>query len=114
MAYTRKPQTLGDLSSTISNIVAGAGTAADLLADPYFAEVVCRLGQIKAIERRQPVPACAKTPLGIPGGAGLQRAVVPLRAYVYAQQNQWVYPVAIGAAIGLPILLGYYLGKGKR
>jgi hypothetical protein len=34
-----------------------------------------------------------------------------LRGYVYAQQNQWVYPVAVLAAIGLPMWIGYELGR---
>ncbi len=36
-----------------------------------------------------------------------------LREYVKAEQQPWRYAVAAGVVIGLPMLLGYALGKGR-
>jgi len=97
---------MGDIASTIS-------TALDVAADPYLPEVVCRVQQLTQIDHGQAVQICADTPDNVVGGVGISRAIPALRAYVYAQQNPWVYPAVIAAVIGLPLLIGYELGKGK-
>ncbi len=95
---------MGDVASTIA-------TALDVASDPYLGEIVCRVGQLKNIDHNEAVQACTNTPDGVAGGVGLRNAIYPLRAYVYAQQNKWVYPVAVLAILGLPFWLGYELGK---
>ncbi|HEY4266748.1 MAG TPA: hypothetical protein VGM94_01020 [Galbitalea sp.] len=102
---------MGDLSSVISSIENSIGAGLDIASDPYLPEVLCHVGQLHAIQGGQPVPNCPETPDGLPGGVGLNRAVYPLRWYVYAQQNPWVYPLAAAVIIGLPMLIGYELGK---
>lgn len=104
MQRTGGPVGLGDLASIIT-------TAANVAEDPYLPEVICHADQLVAIEHQKPVPACQEIPAGLVGGAGLRKLVVPLRYLVYAEQNPWVYPVAIAAVLGLPFLLGYALGK---
>lgn len=96
---------MGDVSQVI-------GTALDVASDPYLAEVVCHVQQLKAIDHGEPVAVCAQTPAGVVGGVGLRKAIPALRAYVYAEQNPWVYPIAIAAIIGIPMWIGYELGKG--
>lgn len=95
---------------------AGLGDAVATLAsaatDPYLSETICRVGQLSAIDNRQPVPPCATTPGNRAGGVGLRKVMPALRAYVYAEQRPWVYPVAAVGVIGIPMLLGYLLGKG--
>ena len=101
----RRPlQGLGDLASVLS-------TASDVAADPYLPELICRIQQLKNINNGQAVAICAETPEGIPGGVGIGNLMMPLRGYVYAQQNKWVYPVAILAILGIPFLLGYRMGE---
>jgi len=98
---------MGDLASTI-------GTAIDVASDPYLSEVFCRIGQLKAIDHGEAVASCANTPPGAVGGIGLRNTIPALRGYVYAQQNKWVYPVAVAAIIGVPMWIGYVLGRGNR
>lgn len=98
---------MGDLASTIN-------TAVDVASDPYLAEVICHVGQLKAIDHGEPVGVCAETPDGVAGGVGLRNAIPVLRAYVYAQQHKWVYAVAAAAFIGLPMLIGYRLGESRH
>lgn len=98
---------MGDLLSTLN-------TAADVANDPYLPEVVCRLQQLKAIDNGQALPVCGETLDGQGGGIGLGHAMPALRAYVYAQQNTWVYPVAVAAIVGIPFWLGYIFGEGSR
>jgi hypothetical protein len=93
---------MGDVLST----VVGASQ------DPYLSEVICRVEQLQSIDKKQPVKPCVKTRPGLPGGIGLRRTIQPLRAYVYAEQRPWVYPVAVAAIVGLPLFIGYQLGKG--
>jgi hypothetical protein len=99
---------LGDLPGTI-------GTVLDVAADPYLPEVVCRIGQLKSIDRHEPVGLCVNTAEGVvTGGVGIRNVIPVLRAYVYAQQNPWIYPVAAAAIVVVPLWIGYLLGKGPR
>lgn len=100
----RTPRAMGDLSTVIT-------TAADVTTDPYFAEVVCRIGQLRQRERGEPVGQCPDTPDGLSGGVGIRPLMPVLRAYVYAQQNPWTYWAAAIAAIGIPMWVGYELGR---
>lgn len=104
MPYHRKRQSLGDVVGTVQ-------TAVDVTKDPYFSETVCHVQQLSAINNGRVPTACAVTPPGMAGGVGLGRVQSALRAYVYAEQNPWVYPVAIAAGVGIPLLLGYLIGK---
>jgi hypothetical protein len=45
------------------------------------------------------------------GSPWIQNVLPVLRGYVYAQQNKWVYPVLVAAVIGLPMWVGYELGR---
>lgn len=105
--YTRPRSAMGDIASTVT-------TALDVANDPYLNEVVCRVHQLKQIENGEAVSVCAETPPGLVGGVGMHNAIYPLRGYVYAQQNKWVYPLLALALIGLPAYVGYQLGKSSK
>lgn len=110
------PLSMGDAVSAIGNAlqtVTGAiGTAASVAADPYLGETVCHVQQLAEHEKTgRIVTVCKPTRDGLTGGVGLRKVVKPLRAYVYAEQNPWVYPVAVGVAVGVPFFLGYLMGK---
>lgn len=97
---------MGDIGGTIA-------TAIDVATDPYIPEIVCRVQQLKQIGSNQPVQVCTDTPDTVVGGVGIRSAMPALRAYVFAQQNPWVYPVAIAAILGIPLWIGYELGRTK-
>lgn len=102
--YRKRPsQAMGDVIGTLTTVL-------DVASDAALPEVVCRIQQLQAVDRGQPVPLCAETPPGL-GAPWAQRVMPVLRGYVYAQQNQWVYPVALLAAIGIPMWIGYELGR---
>lgn len=103
------PPALGDISSLFNAV----GIAADVTADPYLPETVCRVGQMRALNRGQAAPACATTADGLPGGVGLSKLIKPLRGYVYSLEHKWVAPAVIAGVIGVPMLIGYLLGKGR-
>lgn len=98
----------GALGGLTDLVVAGVNVA----NDPYLGEVMCHLNQLQVIKAGGEAGPCAKTPPGISGGIGLSRAVVPMRAYVYAEGHKWVYALAAAGILGLPFLLGYRIGKG--
>lgn len=117
MSYFRKHSGLsglGGVIDTIKTVSSAAGAAVEITTDPYFPETVCRAKQLAAIEDHKAVPPCTNTRPGLQGGIGLRKAMIPLRAYVYAEQRPWVYPVAIAAAVGIPLVLGFMIGKGSR
>lgn len=109
---------LGDLTSSLESLFSNAegavGAALNASQDPYLPEVACRFNQLAAINANHPVGTCNDTPSGLPGGIGLRNLIVPLRGYVYAQQHKWVYPLAIAAVVGVPMAIGYALGKGRK
>jgi len=112
MGYTKRYRRrhglsgLGDLTSTLA-------TAANVASDPYFPEVVCQIQALQAINHGQTPAACAVTPPGTPDDFGLANALTGLRAYVYAQANPWAYAVAAMVVVGLPMWIGFELGKGR-
>ncbi len=111
MSYHRKqivmqPSPLGDAVSVIA-------TAVDVTKDPYFSETVCRVQQLAALENKRAVPACSTTRPGLAGGVGLRKVMPALRAYVKAEQQPLYYAAGAAVVIGLPMLLGYALGKGR-
>lgn len=116
MSYHRKTQALGglDLAAITKKVAEGVSTAVDVSHDPYLGEAICRVQQLVAIENKREVPVCTKTASGLVGGVGMRRLMPALRGYVYAQQHPWVYPVAGAVAIGVPVLIGYLLGKGLK
>lgn len=119
MSYTRKrysrraQSSLGDAASTIAGLINTVGIATDVASDPYLPETVCRVAQIRSINRNERPGACAETPMNKAGGVGLRRFIKPLRAYVYAEQRPWVYVAAVAGVVGVPLLIGYALGRSK-
>ncbi len=101
--------------SAFTGLAGIADTIANIGKDPYLSEVACRAAQIVALRKGAPVPVmqCPRTAPGLPGGVGLSAAVKPMRAYVTVQKHPALVPLGIAIAIGLPVLLGYYLGKRK-
>jgi hypothetical protein len=109
MSYTKRPRpsALSGIVSTVTDIVV---TAAQVAQDPYFPEIVCRVGQIAAASNNRPPGVCSTTP-SVQSGLGLARVMPPLRAYAYAEAHPWVYPLGIAAVVGIPFLLGYLVAK---
>lgn len=112
MSYHRS--NLFGLSGTAETIAAGIATANDVSTDPYLPETICRARQLFAVEDHAAVPSCPTTPPNLPGGIGLRKAMPLLRGYVYAESNKWVYPAVIAVAVGIPIALGFFLGRASR
>jgi hypothetical protein len=105
----RAARAMGDIVSTIEGALSTGLSAVD---DPYLPEVICRVQQLQSINNGQTPGNCTDTALGLPGGVGLGKVIVPLRAFVFAEENPWVYFVAAGLVIGLPMYIGYRLGGG--
>lgn len=108
MSYHRNALPMGDVASA-------AKVAATVTSDPYFGEAVCRIDQLAAIESGSTVPTCVTTRSGIPGGVGLRRAMPALRFYVEASKRpgRWPLFAALAAAVGVPMAIGYALGRRK-
>lgn len=108
----RKGRPLSGLGDVLSNIFGAVGAVSTAVSDPYFPETVCRIEQIQAADAGKAVPAC--TPTASDQSTALGRLVVPLRMVAYAEQNKWVYPLAIAAIIGVPLWIGYEIGSSKK
>lgn len=105
---------LGDVTSVINAVTGALGVSLDIANDPYLSETVCHIGQLKQINDGGQAGACAETAPNLPGGVGLGKVQPVLRAYVYAQENKWVYAVAAAAILGIPFLIGYDAGKSAK
>jgi hypothetical protein len=102
-------QQAGQAVSTASDIVS---SVADIARDPYGQELVCRIRQVIGVETGTSIPKCASTDLRIASPAGLRKPVVAMRGYVWAETHKpWSYPAMVAVAIGVPFLLGYWMGK---
>ena len=107
--YRRSRPALGDLSS-ILNVV---GTGVDVAQDPYLPELACRLEQLHSINLGQRPGACTTTAPNLGGGVGLRKLMPAVRAYVYAEANPWAWVVGAAAVIGLPMAIGYAMGRSR-
>lgn len=105
---------MGDLTSIINNVTGALGVSLDIANDPYLPETVCHLGQLHQINAGGDPGPCNATQAGLPGGIGLGRAQPYLRTYVWAQKNKWAYVAAAAVVLGVPFLIGYDVGKGKK
>jgi len=115
IAMRRSPMSgLGDINSIVNAVTGALGTSLDIANDPYLQETICHIGQLKQINAGQAAGACAETAPNLAGGVGLGKVQPYLRAYVYAEENKWVYAVAAAVIIGLPMLIGYDLGKAAK
>lgn len=109
MSYHRK-SALGDAATVVKAVATGV----DVVNDPYFSEALCRIDQLKAIEHGTPMPGCAVTPPNLSGGVGLRKAMPAVRVYVQAERYRpWSYLVGAGVVIGVPMLIGYALGRKR-
>jgi len=104
MSYVRQP-----LGATRGGAVLTAVTV--VLEDPYLDETIRLVKELHAIESKK--PRVKAVPSGEPG-IGLRHVVRPLRALVYARKHEWVVPVALGALVALPVLLGFGLGRASK
>ena len=132
MSYTTRKTggvqvAMGDSFSDLLRCSKSAiGTAIGGATDPYLPEVLCRISQLQALAQDRsplqallgkkptvPVPACVRTPPG-QKGIGLERATRPLRGLVYVNQHPVTAWLGLTAILGVPLLVGYMLGKRSR
>jgi hypothetical protein len=106
-------ESVGDVISDLESALS-EGTA--LASDPYMPEVVCHIEQLSQIHNGQAVQACAEVAYGTASPAGLGNFILPLRAFVYLQQNPWAYALLVGVVFGIPMYIGYDMGytDGKK
>lgn len=129
MGYIKSRSNDVALGDSITDLVkcaqSAVGTAIGGATDPYMPEVVCRISQLQALSKdRTPlqamfgkkptvaVPVCAQTPPGR-GGIGLEQAVKPLRGLVYVHRHPITVWAGLTAVLGVPLLVGYMLGKKR-
>lgn len=104
---------LGSLGDTASTIADAATVTAEISGDPYFGEMLCHAKQLVQISKGKAPQDCVQVPLGVPGGIGLRYAVVPARGFVFAQQHPVTYILAGLVVLGLPMAIGYAIGRSK-
>lgn len=108
---SRRSQRRRALGDTLSDYISKGGTAlktvTTILDDPALPQVATIVMDLHDLE--------PKTPAGAPSpGLGLNKLVMPLKAYRYTRRHWWAMPAAIGVVVGVPFLLGYSMGKGRR
>lgn len=113
MSYHRKQKRLARAPlGDVSTVVKAVATGVDVINDPYFPETLCHIQQLKQIENGLAVQRCARTAPNLSGGVGLRKAMPAVRVYVEAERYRpWSYLVGAGVVLGLPMLVGYALGR---
>lgn len=112
MSYHRNSPRVRSALAPMGDVASAVKTGADVIGDPYFGETVCRVQQLRAIERKEAVPTCMVTQPNLPGGVGLRKAMPAIRGYVWAERNRPLsYALIAAGVLGLPMLLGYAIGK---
>lgn len=114
MAYVERKRGLATRVKArrgMGSILDDLSAALNVASDPYASEVVCRIQQLGQIKAGTAVQNCNQTISGLPGGIGLDNVATGLRYYVFVEQNPWAWYVGGAAIVGLPFLLGYFLGK---
>jgi hypothetical protein len=122
MSYTSRKigaqVALGDVWDTVKSM-SGA-------VDPYLPEALCRVDQIRALRKDRtvlqsllgkkptvPVPVCARTPPNMKG-MGVEKAIKPLRAAVYAYQHPVHVWLGLTAILMVPFFAGYAVGRSSK
>lgn len=118
MAYTHTyHHGLGlDVASLIERGGPAILAASKVVEDPALPEVGCHLLRLNKAARGLPVgPPCASAIYPKRGlGVGLSRAVKPLRALVWARTHPITSSAMVSGAVGLLVLLGYYIGRRRQ
>lgn len=95
-----------DVITGIRNVKGAINPALEIVADPYFPEIIGKIEQLHAIEVRDSGPNTR--------GVGLRHLVYPLGVYVEFRKNPIVMGALIlGVMVGIPFGLGYLFGKSK-
>lgn len=108
MSYIATAGILDDVKSVVGNAVSGAGAATKVLKDPNFPKVV------KLVEQAYSVEAATSGSSASKGGSALGDLILPLEVYVETKKRPWLKIAIPALIIGLPIILGYQLGKRSR
>jgi hypothetical protein len=123
MSYTTRKEAMGDSVSDLlkcgKSVIGGA-------VDPYLPEVFCRVSQLQALttdrtmlqamfgkKPTSPVTPCVSTPFG-QKGVGVERVIRPLRGLVYVEQHPAAVWAGIAVLFGVPMLVGYMIGRKTR
>lgn len=105
-----------NLSTTVTKARNYLDVVEAVLEDPALPQVATRLRKLKAIQAKRPSlpPGTPRLPAGQkPPGIGLQATVKPLDAFIYYREHPWILPVGIVAALAVPGVIGYYIGKRR-
>lgn len=101
----RDTEALGDLASDLTTAADIAKVAAEIIRDPALPEIVQSVDRLHQLEVQSGAPDGG-------AGIGLRNVVTPLQYYVKYREN----PILIGAlavaiVVGIPMFIGYTLGK---
>jgi hypothetical protein len=105
-------QRVGGIEDMIKTAMSGVGIAGSILANPYVPEIICRVKQVDAHHTGRQVALCVTTP-SVPDSLGIGKFMPAVRAYAYAEQHRWAYPLLAALLLGVPFMLGYAVGKNR-
>jgi hypothetical protein len=131
MSYTkRKPEYATPMGDSFTDLIkcgtSAVGAVVGGVADPYLPEALCRISQLQALGKgRTPlqamfgkkptvtVPSCKQVVDG-QKSIGFDRAVKPLRKLVYVNRHPAIIWLGLTALLGVPMLIGYAIGKKTK
>lgn len=95
--------------------IATIGTS--VATSPNFATLLSLVKQVQALPSyggggSSTPETAAQTAADI--NADLGEAIPWVRRYIYVRQNPWVIPVGVAAAVAVPVLIGFLLGRSGK
>lgn len=108
MSYLNR-EGLSGVSDYLNKAVSALDSAKVILDDPALPEVTSLILKLNKLEQKK--PKMGGPPVPVTKGIGLHRVVKPLRLYVKTREQPVLGYVIIAAAVGIPFMLGYLIGK---
>lgn len=101
---------LNDFTDDLSTAATAAAAATQIINDPALPQIIGDVARLRQLTVDNSTGNSATAEPGI----GLSSAVYPLHLYVLYRENPILYgTLALSLLIGLPIFIGYTLGKRR-
>lgn len=112
---SKTPQYLSAIAGIANQLPTYLPLVLNVLEDPALDDVITEVAKMRATSTNTPIeydPSKWGVKKGV--GIGLSSVVKPLKALNYVQANKWVIPTAIVGVIGIPLLLGFTIGRVSK
>lgn len=98
---------LGDFWQDLQSAITATPTVIAVLKDPAFSEFAAQIERIRVANAAD----AGDSPLDLNAGVGLGDVLPYVKAYAWFTENRWSLAFILVAAIGIPVGLGFLIGR---